>query len=46
MHGVRLRQEFTTDDAIGSHAVAPLEASRRVTNGIALGRPLSYRFTL
>jgi hypothetical protein len=39
------RQKFTLEDAIGSHACS-LEASMRVTNGIPLGRPLSYRFTL
>jgi hypothetical protein len=30
-------QKFTLEDAIGSHAFAPLEASRRATNGIPLG---------
>ena len=33
-------------DDIEFHAFAPLEASRRVTNGIPLGWPLSDRFTL
>jgi hypothetical protein len=33
------RQNFTLEDAIGSHACS-LEASRRVTNGIPLGCPL------
>jgi hypothetical protein len=33
-------QKFTLGDAIGFHAFAPLEASRRVTNGIPLGWPL------
>ena len=42
------RQEFTLEDAIGSHAVAPLEAlpCMRVTNGSPLGCPLFYQFTL
>jgi hypothetical protein len=31
------RQKFTLEDAIEFHAFAPLEASRRVTNGIPLG---------
>jgi hypothetical protein len=37
---------FALEDAIGSHAFAPLEASRRVSNAIPFGSPLSYRFTL
>jgi hypothetical protein len=40
------RQKSTLEDAIELHAFAPLEVSRRVTNGILLGCPLSYRFTL
>jgi hypothetical protein len=32
--------------AIEFRAFAPLDASRRVINGIPLGWPLSYRFTL
>jgi hypothetical protein len=36
-HGARFRQKFTLEDAIGSHAFAPLEAYMRVTNGIPLG---------
>jgi hypothetical protein len=36
---------FTFEDAIGSHTCS-LQASRRVTNGIPLGCPLSYQFTL
>ena len=39
------RKKIYLEDAIGSHACS-LEASMRVTNGIPLGRPLSYRFTL
>jgi hypothetical protein len=39
-------QKFTLEDAIEFHAFAPLEASRRVTNDIPLGCPLSYQFTL
>jgi hypothetical protein len=35
------RQIFTLEDAIGPHACS-LEANMRVTNGIPLGRPLSY----
>jgi hypothetical protein len=31
------RQEFTLEDADGSHAFAPLQASRRVTNAPSLG---------
>jgi hypothetical protein len=34
------RQKFTVEDAIGFHAFAPLEASRRETNDIPLGCPL------
>ena len=34
-----LRQKFTLEDAIGSHACS-LEANMRVTNGIPLGSPL------
>jgi hypothetical protein len=37
VYGARFRQKFTLEDAIGSHAFAPLEASRRVTNGIPPG---------
>jgi hypothetical protein len=33
------RQVVALEDAIGSHACS-LEAGRRVTNGIPLGRPL------
>jgi hypothetical protein len=33
------RQNFTLEDAIGSH-VCSLEANVRVTNGIPLGSPL------
>jgi hypothetical protein len=33
------RQKLTLEDAIGSHTCSP-EASRRVTNGIPLGRPI------
>ena len=36
MYGARFRQEFTLEDAIGSHACS-LQASMRVTNGIPLG---------
>jgi hypothetical protein len=39
------RQEFTLEDAIGSHACS-LEVSRRVTNGIPLRNSFSYRFAL
>jgi hypothetical protein len=39
------RQEFTLAYAIGSNDYS-LEAIRHVTNGIPLGCPLSYRFTL
>jgi hypothetical protein len=41
LHGtVRVfRLKFTLEDAIEFHAFAPLEASRRVTNGIPLGCP-------
>jgi hypothetical protein len=35
-YGARLRQKFTLEGAIGSHACS-LEASMRVTNGIPLG---------
>jgi hypothetical protein len=35
-----LFDRFTPEDAIEFHAFAPLEASRRVTNGIPLGCPL------
>jgi hypothetical protein len=38
------RQRFTLENAIEFHAFAPLEASRRVTNGIHLH--FSNRFTL
>jgi hypothetical protein len=38
-YGVRFRQKFTLEDAIGSHACS-LEANTRVTNGIPLGRSL------
>jgi hypothetical protein len=31
------RQKFTLEDAIELHAFVPLEASRRVINGISLG---------
>jgi hypothetical protein len=34
------RQKSALEDAIGSHAFAPLEASRRVTNATPLGCPL------
>jgi hypothetical protein len=34
------RQKFTLEDAIEFHAFAPLEASKRVTNSIHLGRSL------
>jgi hypothetical protein len=34
------RQEFTLEDAIAFHGFAPIEASKRVTNVIPLGRPL------
>jgi hypothetical protein len=43
------RQKSTLEDAIGSHACSlhcSLESSRRVTNGISLGLPNSYLFTL
>jgi hypothetical protein len=33
------RQEFTLDDAVGSHACS-LVANMRVTNDVPLGRPL------
>jgi hypothetical protein len=36
-HGARFRRTFTLEDAIEFHAFAPLEASKRVTNGISLG---------
>jgi hypothetical protein len=39
MNGVRFRQKFTPEDAIGSHACS-LEANERVTNDIPLGCPL------
>jgi hypothetical protein len=45
-YGARFRQKFTLEDAFKFHAFAPLEASKRVINGIPLGRPPSYRFTL
>ena len=38
-YGARFSTEITLEDAIGSHACS-LEASRRVTNVIPLGRPL------
>jgi hypothetical protein len=38
-------QKFTLEEAIGSHACS-LEASKRVTNSIPLGSPLSYRLAL
>jgi hypothetical protein len=38
--GARLRQKFALEDAIEFHAFAPLEASRRVTDGIPLGSSL------
>jgi aspartate/methionine/tyrosine aminotransferase len=44
-YGARFRQRFTLEDAIGSHACS-IQASRRVTNAIPLGCPLSYQFTL
>jgi hypothetical protein len=34
------RQKFTLEGVNGSHAFAPLEVSRCVTNGIPLGCPL------
>jgi hypothetical protein len=34
------RQKFALEDAIGSHAFAPVEASKRATIGIPLGCPL------
>jgi hypothetical protein len=37
------RQEFTLEDAIAFHTFAPLEANRRVTNGILLGCSLLIR---
>jgi hypothetical protein len=40
-----IRQEFTLEDAIGSHA-SSLEVNIRVTNGIPLGSSLSYQLTL
>jgi hypothetical protein len=40
------RQKLTLEDAIDFHAVAPLEASRRVTNVIPLGVHFSYQFIL
>jgi hypothetical protein len=39
------RHDFALEEAIGSHACS-LKASMRTTNGIPLGWPLSYRFTL
>jgi hypothetical protein len=36
MHGARFRQEFTLEDAIGSHACS-LEVNMRATNGIPFG---------
>jgi hypothetical protein len=38
-------QDFSLEDAIGSHAFPPLEANMRVTNSIPLGSPLSYRLS-
>jgi hypothetical protein len=38
-------KRYPLEVAIGSHACL-LEVTRRVANGIPLGRPLSYRFTL
>jgi hypothetical protein len=40
MCGARFLQKFMLEDAIDLHAFAPLEASRRVTNGIPIGCPL------
>jgi hypothetical protein len=37
------RQDFALEDAIDIHAFAPLEVAIPVTNGIPLGRSLSYR---
>jgi hypothetical protein len=39
-------KEFAIEDAVEFHAFAPVEASTHVANGIPLGRPLSYQFTL
>jgi hypothetical protein len=39
------RQEFTPEDASGTHACS-LEANMRVTNGMPLGSSLSYHLTL
>jgi hypothetical protein len=39
LYGARFRQEFTLEDAIGSHACL-LQVNMRVTDGIPLGCPL------
>jgi hypothetical protein len=46
LHGARFRQKFTLEDAIGSHTCSLEAPAMRVTDGIPLGRPLAYRFTL
>jgi hypothetical protein len=46
MHGaLGFERRFALKDAIGSNACS-LEASKRVTNSIPLGSPLSYRLAL
>jgi hypothetical protein len=45
-YGARFWQKFTLEAAIELHAFAPLEASRRVTNGIPPGWHSSDWLTL
>jgi hypothetical protein len=46
LHGARIsHRKFSLDDGIGSRACS-FQVSKRATNVIPLGFPLSYRFTL